>query len=207
MLILPSIGAKGIYELAVPFQAQLAVNTPYTCVAIRKTEDVQAEGVDPYAEYYQPAPFNIGESKYIEDVRKGVCIISLVSDKGQWLHVPSTYILKFPNLNGVNYTNVIIGVSLGAIPDTLNLSAVKTELAAVVTNMLGVASPEVKEVAVSETAVLSNATHDSLEASRQLNIINSSTSNAKYLVEKARADALAIQNALLKQWIKDHQTP
>lgn len=171
--IVPDIGATGIYTLKTPFD-KLIINSvttddvltavTYTCVAVRKVAEVIKNGGDPFSTYY--ASNNIDKSVYTADVAKGLCIVTLLSSAGDYIHVPSTYILSFPKGGGVLYCTYGLGISLRALPVDTDLTALKKRMTDAVTETFGVES-EVKVLTLSNNALVATDYHDRLVAARQ----------------------------------------
>ncbi len=204
MALIPPVGTAGIYKLAEPFQSKLQPNMSYRCDAVRRISDFLEIGIDPYQEFYLANA--ISKETYDQDVVNQVCIVSLVSSGNHWLYVPSTYILAYPDLNGIPYTVMVLGLELGAIPGYKDLSALKQALANLTRDTIGVL-PAVKEVAISATSKLSQADHDALEAARQQNITNTQTDRAKYLALQAQFAALQQQYNELEAFVRNNMTP
>lgn len=173
LFILPSIGAAGVYTLAAPFNTALTPKVSYTCLSIRTLHDIIAEGNDPFALYYNLN--GLSETVYQSDLASNVSIVGLQSGSGDWVYVPSSYISAYPDGNGVPYTAMMIGVSLGAIPDSIDLGPLQTEIQNIVLSVLGV-NAATNAVAVSKTQLVDNATDASVEAIRRSRItLNLST--------------------------------
>lgn len=199
--LIPSIGAKGIYRLLPPYDT-LVKDIAYTCVAVRRLQDFVTIGRDPKGLYYDP--HGIDESIWLRDSSNPeVCIVSLVSDSGQWIYVPSTYILSFPNLNGIPYTVRVLGISLGAIPDSLDLSNLYTNMTNLIRDTIGVES-EVRSVVISDTKLIPKVDHDALEVARADLIQGSQTERAKVLDLERQNSVLRDTNQALEQYIRDH---
>lgn len=198
--LIPFIGSVGKFELIAPFNNDLHPNSLYTCIATRRFADYTQTGTDPKVLY---------ENKGISDAwttdfnRGDVCIVTLQSSGGHIVNVPSTYIAAYPSAGGVPYTSLVLGISLGALPDGLDLSNLYTSMQNLVRDVIGVTS-EVKSVAVSETTYVSQVDHNALTIARQDAIASSDTDRARALRAE---DALATaQNkiAILEQYIRDH---
>jgi hypothetical protein len=204
MALIPPIGTSGIYKLKAPFDALLQSNTSYRADAARRISDYLELGVDPFEEFYDKN--GLAKEIYDADVTNQVVIVSLVSAAGHWVYVPSTYILSYPDLNGVAYTVMVLGLELGAIPQYMDLSGLKNALSNLCRDTVGVV-PTVKEVAISAVSKLSQADHDALEAGRQALITNTTTDRAKYLALQAQFAALQQQYAALQDYIKTKLPP
>lgn len=189
--LIPGIGAKGLYTLQAPFAAKLLTNTAYSCEAVRKLEDIVAAGEDPQALYYTPNALDA--TKYKADLAAGVCIVSLQAGNGSWVYVPSSFIEQMPNQGGVPYTSLVVAVSLGPVANSTDLSYLKTKLATVVTENIGVAAPEVHVVAVSAVTNISQTEHQTIEAARLANKSENQTDYAKLLAVTAQRDAAYVR--------------
>lgn len=198
-LYLPDIGATGNYTLKTPFNVLVKPQVSYTCKAIRKLSDLIADGLDPFELIYNPV--DILQSIYDQELKDDVCIISLQTGDGEWLHIPNNYIIKFPNMNGIVYRAMMLGISLGALPDTLNLDALKTAMTNLVYDNLGVTSV-VKEVVISVPSIISKVDHDLIETARLSKV--SLTMSDSGLLGKAQndLDKARIQIANLEEFIK-----
>lgn len=201
MALIPPIGTAGIYKLQEPFQAMLQPNMSYRADAVRRLSDFLEVGIDPYEEFYKKN--GLSKETYDQDTLNQVAMVSLVSAGGHWVYVPSTYILAYPDLNGVPYAVTILGLELGAIPTYKDLSGLKNALSNLCRDTVGV-QPQVKEVVVSAVSKLSQADHDALEAARAAMITNTTTDRAKYLQLQAAYAQLQQQVAALEAYIKAH---
>lgn len=190
MQLIPGIGVQGVFTLKTPFDTQLLANTAYQVVAVRKLSDIAAAGGDPQALYY--TPLGISSADYQTDLAAGVVIVSLQAGNGTWLYVPASYILAMPDQGGVPYTSLILGATLGPVPNATDLSYLFTQVAALISDTLGLdpANVSVQSVAISPTQNISAAEHTTLEAARQARITASSTEHAQLLAMTAQRDAL-----------------
>lgn len=173
---IPQIGMQGIYTLLTPFDTLLLPKVAYRCAAVRRLEDIVAAGGDPQADYYTAR--GLDTATYQTDLAAGVCIVSLRAGNGSWVYVPTSYIASMPDQGGIPYTTLALAIKLAAIPDSLDLSYVKSKIQAVVKDNLGVDST-VRTVVISPTTFLSQTEHDTIEAARQANITNSTTDYAQ----------------------------
>jgi len=194
----PPVGASGLFRLASPFEQDLIPGVNYTCIAVRKFADIQKLGIDPYATFY--VPNGLAESIYVTDVANGECIVTLRSNGGAFLYVPTSYILSYPNMGGIPYTAIVLGVSLGAIPNYVDLTAVKVAIANVVHDMFGV-TPQIQQAAISETKNMSIADANAIESARLAEITNNQTDRAMYLAAQAQLTAALAKIQELESYI------
>jgi len=178
--ILPPIGAKGIYELDAPFTTLPTVT--YTCKAIRTFDDIYKLNRDPFADYY--TPLSISQERFELDKANGVCIITLIANDigietdddsaDTIIYVPSSFILKFPDGNNVIYSHIVLSVSLGPLPDYMELSDVRTDIADLVSAKVGVV-PVVSIHKASMSGSMTQADADTAELGRQAGISDMET--------------------------------
>jgi hypothetical protein len=200
--LIPPLGATGLYKLATPYNNLIDANTSYECMATRYLSDIIKLGIDPYSRYYQG--YGVDQSTYNTDLSSGiVAIVSLKDSSGNWYYVPSSYVTSYPNQGGISYTSMILGVPLGAIPDYLDLSSLKSKIESIVHDNLGI-TVVVQEAKVSKSKKITQSDHNSLEAARVANITDNKTDYAKYLEVKAQLAACQVQLAALQQWVAAH---
>lgn len=180
------IGMTGLYVLAAPFNGLLKAGVAYTCVSIRKFEDLIADGVDPKVTYYLGN--GLSQADYDRDYRAGLSILTLQSSDGSVLHVPQYYVVSAPDQGGIPYRVLALGIKLSATPDSMDLSYVKSRIQEVVRDNIGVES-EVQELVISSVLHLSQTEHAALEAARQAKITSSMTDYAQLLEVTRQRDA------------------
>lgn len=188
MAFVPSIGMQGLYSLIAPFAGKLIPNVPYKCTAIRALADIIAQGGDPKAEFYDAN--GLSDADYAADIAAQVVIVTLQHAGLDMLQVPSTYISGFPNMGGVPYTQLLLGVDLGAVPDAMDLEFLKDKVKDVVLESIGVA-PEAHLVAASPTTIVSDVDHAAAQAARQAIVGEVRTDRAKFLEAQAQSVVLA----------------
>lgn len=193
------IGAKGLFTLEAPYNALMPTQIVYSVEGIRKISDIVASGLDPFVEYYTPN--GITQAAYDLDVAADVSIVSLMSTGGDWLYIPSTAIVSYPDINGVSYTAMMLGISLGALPDNASLAPLKTAISNMVKDYLGV-TPTIKEIAVSGSSLISYADHATIETARAgVKIINASDA-AKLIDMTAKYNVLLTRVTQLEAYAK-----
>lgn len=190
----PPLNAKGVYTVTMPFQ--LHANTLYTCKAIRSFADLIDLGVDILASYY--APVGLTKTEVDADAAAGANIITLMSATAPTVHVPDTYISGFPQMGNVAYKTVVLALTLGPIPDSLNLTFVKSEIATAASSAIGIV-PTITEFLAPTTGVMSQAQADVAETARQAAITTRTTDYGKLLALQAQYAALQQQYAAMEQ--------
>lgn len=161
--IIPSVGMEGYFTLKTPFDSKLIANEKYTCMAVRYIGDYLANNEDVYTTVY--AENGLSQTDYDNDVLANVLIVSLKSVTGQWIYLPNTYMLGFPITNGIQYHNVMIGIALGAIPTTKDLTGLLAELKDQVYDGLGIEA-ELKTVQMSKPILVTYENHTQIEQVR-----------------------------------------
>lgn len=204
MSLTPPINVTGLYSLGNPFNQAVTPSTPYTCIAVRKFADIIRKGEVPYDTYY--LPWQLTQADYQRDFAANECIVTLRSAAGQFIYVPTSYILSFPNQSGVKYTALALVVELGAIADTTDLTAVRSQISTAVRNVFGI-MPTIQQVAYSDSVLKSATDHAAIEAARIAAITDNQTDYAKY--QQALATVLAQSQKIqqLEAYIKANLPP
>ena len=187
----PPLNARGIYTLAAPFPD--ITTKIYECTAIRSLRDYLDLGKSAWDEVYNPA--GLLEADYAADTAAKANIVTLTSPNNETIHVPDTYITKYPDLEYVQYANIVVSASLGAVPDELDLSLMQAEIAGAISDVIGV-EPVVRIHAYASAGVVSMAQHAINEASRTAAVTNRST-------ERARRIALQAELVAAQQRVTD----
>lgn len=157
---IPPLKVKGIFELVSPWAAD--PSKLYTCMALRKFEEIENDGVDIVALYYEP--FGLEESDYQESITAGAVLVTLLSSDDEYIYVPSNYIASFPTVGNINYQYTVLSVPL-FIPDSLQLDALVADIVDVTKQVTGV-DVSVKTNTLASTTIVSAAQHDAFEAAR-----------------------------------------
>lgn len=197
---LPDIGSVGLFTLKTPYDTLIKPNVPYRCKSLRLLSECIADGLDPFSFYYES--MGLSKEDFNLDLENDESIVSLQTDNGEWLYIPSSYILKFPNMNGVVYRALMMGISLGALPDTMKLDALKTSISNLVQDTIGI-TPTIKEIVVSVPAIVSEADHQMIETARLAKVTKDKSDAA--LLNKANLDLARAQAKIveLENYIKN----
>lgn len=190
----PPLNAKGVYTVNQPFQ--LVASTLYSCKAIRSYADLIDSGVDVYNVYY--VPNGLTQQQYQADLTAGANIITLMSDTSPTVHVPDTYIVAFPSMDNIPYSEVIMALSLGPLPDALDLSFAQQQIADAASNSIGV-EPTVQIFLVPTTGVMTSEESAAAETARQAAITNRTTDYAALLAAQQDLATLQSKYATLSQ--------
>lgn len=194
----PPIQATGRYVLKPPFVARDDI--VYTCIAIRKFKDIIELGIDVFKEYYEP--MGLTQLEYRADDRAGATIVTLSNPDGEFIYVPDTYILSYPNMGDVNYSRVILSIDLGPLADHIPLDFLQSEVSGLVSDTIGLEN-EVKIHKAPSRDAISPEQHEIIEVARVSAITNRRTARANYLEEKAKNQRLTEQVQLLTQILID----
>ena len=191
-IVLPTVGAKGYFKLSAPFNSDILEGQPYTCRSVRTIDEYFSNGESPKETIY--APKGLPDLEFDQDFQEGNPIVGLETDGGHWVYVPSRYISGFPDVSGVAYHGLSLVVSLPALPVSRDLTSLKADIAAVVTNHLGIA-PLVNEVITSKPVLVPVDDHVVLMAQREATRLSSVDSIATM-------EFLRQQNAILAQQVQ-----
>lgn len=206
----PPIGARGRYILTLPWFAN--PSKLYTCIAIRSLADIYKSGLDAYTVFYKTMGLIDGETFgtvpfifSVEALRKPN-IISLRADDGETIYVPDNFIQSFPNMGEVKYNHMVLSLSLGPIPDYVNLDAVKSAIADAVRDNVGV-TPTIREHVAPSTDNPTAEQHEALEIARTAAISHSLTDRVLALAHAAESAAKQLTINDLVGMLKAHNVP
>lgn len=199
--LLPAIGASGNWKLKAPYDAQYIAGLAYSCRAINKLSAVVTLGLDAKAEYYDKN--GLSQEIYDDHVAKDISILTLVSSAGNYIFVPAPYVDGWPTNDAVPYVVMGMLINLGALPNTIDPTFLKTKVENVILANLG-HQPEIEFVTLSEVTNKSWDDHTSLENARQSALEDSSTDyvrrvNAEEELLQARAQIQALQQYIIDQ--------
>lgn len=168
--LIPTIGTTGIYKLNEPYASKIDPNIEYTCISTVNLSGMIAMGLNPKADIYLANGDT--EENYNIDLELNRVIITLQSGKGDIVSVPNSSLIGMPDSNGINYLNIVLGISLSIIPEYLDLTDIKNTIKNEVFNKLGVES-DVYEAVVGGSIMITHDKHELIETSREFNINNS----------------------------------
>lgn len=201
MLIIPTIGASGYYQLRVPMDALMVPNARYTCKAIRKLSDYIANNEDPKKDIY--LAYSLPEAEYDQDIAVDMSIVSLQSDQGHWLYVPARYLIDQPVTNGIPYRAITIAASLPSMPVDRDLTFLQNEVSNLIMDSLGVV-PEVGFVETSRVVLVSREKHDLVQTERNVVSGGRVTDRSRYQNLLIQHQAALDKITALEDYIKTH---
>lgn len=161
----PSINATGAYRVATPFTVD--ESAIYVAEAIDGFNALESRGIDVYAEFYQP--HSIPQSRFNEDKAADINIITLISNTAATVFVPSSYITSFPNTGTIGYSQLIVSLDMGLLPDNLNMDSIFADVAQRIAANTGV-TVNVQLHSLVTTDVVDYDKHQLLEAARLANL-------------------------------------
>jgi len=197
--ILPVLGSQGTYELLPPFDTKITPEEIYTCKAIRSISEYISYNQDAKKEVYDY--YGLSDEDFEEDVKNDIQIISLQNDDGVWLYVPSRFISKYPDANGIPYKQIAIVTKLPALKSDRDLSFLITDIDNLVKDSLGVSS-NVSIVELSRTISVVKELSIQMEAERSLLTSGKSTDRSRYISLKNELESLLERIKKLEEYIK-----
>lgn len=199
-----TVGMKGVVIATAPFDTYINPRLIHECIGVETINGLLAKGDDPFTDIYEPV--GLTEDQFNTDSDAGVRIVTLQSAIGEILFVPEVYIEAIPDANGVPYRIAMLGISLSAIPDDMDITDLKTEISDMVFNYIGVRS-EIKEVMYGEPSILTQEEHTAVEAARVSNITNNVSSRLRVTQLETMVSDLTLKIQALENYIKDNLPP
>jgi hypothetical protein len=94
--MLPVIGSKGLWSITAPFNGGVNTSLFYECTGIQRLSVIASNGDDPYELYYQPHGLTVSDADTA--ISNGVYLVTLQSDDGIELNIPSDYLADTPDM-------------------------------------------------------------------------------------------------------------
>lgn len=200
--VIPTVGSSGYFKLQTPFDTVILENELYTCQAIRRVSEYLANNEDIKTDIYDK--YQLGDEVYQQHVAEDMFIISLQAQIGQWVYVPVSHILAFPEVNGIPYRTVMVGISLPAFPADKDFSALFEDLQNLITDRLGTGAV-IRLGETSKTLLVTREKHEQITIERNTVISGNVTDRSRYMKLLQDHQDILTQNAALSQWIADNQ--
>lgn len=181
----PDMYVVGKWSVRAPWT--ISSTTTYTCIAIRSFDDLYGKGEDVYNTYYVPYGCTDGVTvdgmpfKFETERLRLPNIVTLQDANGSLYYVPDTFITSYPDETEVPYSQRVISVALGPLPDTLDITNIISEISDIVKSRLGIESPVVQENVASVTSNPSYEEYLTMERVRK-SAITANTSVREQLV-------------------------
>ena len=196
---IPTVGSKGVYKLAAPFDQLMAVGEYYICKSVRKISEILANNDDPEKLVY--TRYSLDQEIYTQHKTEDMEIVYLQSEKGHWLYVPASFIQEFPDPNGVIYRAVGISVLLPAIPVSYQLDQLKTEITGVVKDITGLRCT-IKQTFTSRPLAVPVEKHEATQQTRAIERALSPDIYSRYRKLQLENDILVAKVQALEQHIR-----
>ncbi len=197
----PTVNTSGKYKVRLPWR--INENSILTCLAVRSFDDIYNKNEDVYEVYYERygltngldvngQPFDFEKERLLLPN-----IITLVDAAGGIYYVPDTFITSMPTQSDIPYSERIMSVSLGPMPDALEIDNIVTEVMELIKSKTGMTNVNIVQHSL---ALLDNPTYDEHLAMERVR--KASLANAKSVFEElAKANAeIARQNALIAKY-------
>lgn len=208
-MAVPSLGLTGRFTLLEPFY-RAKPEVIYTVIALRDFTDIYSSGRDVYKDYYEKMGLTNGvlvngvSFDFKTETDKKPIIVTLAGSDGTQIHVPSTFILSFPQMTDVKYSRLVLSIDLGALPDYVPVESILADIKDIVNTRFGVKS----EVLINRAPVLSQPTaqeHEVLEASRIGSIRVATNNYFELLKAKSTIDALQVKLKAMTKVLRDNK--
>lgn len=197
----PALNSHGRFVVSEPYNQNIKASAIYTCIALRKFDDLVELGEDIYKRYYQPLGLPV--SRYQQDVAANVIIVSLMDTAGNVLYVPDSFVVSFPNQGDEAYNHVVVSCSLGPIPKYVDVAFLEQQIAAAASELIGV-EPKTFVDSIDMLDAVTPIQHETLEAARLSRIETRVTDRAKVVALTAQNAALQEQINVMKQYLIDN---
>lgn len=199
--IIPPIETVGTWKVKLPYTVKSQL--PYWLIAIRMFEDITRLGQDVYKTYYEPyikegelIPGTSETFKFQTEIDNGARILTIKSEAGETLYIPSTFISEYPNTDITIYRPMIISLNIGLFRDGMDYSILVQSLEDTAMANVGVDAVQAIVHAGPSTSGLTTTQMEAIELARQNKMVNTETNIEKVI-------RLETENAQLRGTITD----
>lgn len=152
--LLPPINTKGVFIFHPPYGDDLDINKKeYEVVEIRKLKALYDDGLDPLNSIY--IKNGLTKEDFADDLEKEVPIVTLAMDNERYIYVPADKIKEIPAIVGYTATERLLTLSLGLVPDNINLDLLYENIAMLVHDTISI-KPDVTEHPGGPTVLMSD---------------------------------------------------
>lgn len=182
----PELDVEGKFTLTAPYSVNS--NLLYKCIAIRSFEDCEYDKEDVYQKYYKGRGLIDGDDgfSFKNERLSGVKILTLRGQDGSYVNVPTSYVASFPALSEEKYHHLVLSCSLGALPESFDITAVVEQLQDTVVALTGVLDAKVTLHAAPSSGNPTQDQHEAMEQTRKGHITTNkslSQTNAEHVTE------------------------
>jgi hypothetical protein len=197
----PSMGITGLWTLNAPYSNLVLSTIQYKCIGTTSVAGAVSSGQDPLNTVYLANGDT--QASYNTDLANDDYLITITSGPDDIVVFPRSALAGGPQSNGVVYHNTFMGISLSALPTTLDLTVLAQAIEALVLNQVGVHS-EVTFATVGAATILNSDQATAVEAARQANITAPNAPLYENATLRALVAAQATKIALLSTYITQH---
>ena len=134
--VLPSIGSKGVFTFAPPFDSKIDNKAEYTVSSMELLSSIFNDGRKPFDLIYKP--IELTEEDYNNDIKDNVFIVGFTSAGCETFFVPSNRIKSAPKTDGYTFVGKALVLNLGNVPIDLDLSTLKSILTDTLYDAVGI---------------------------------------------------------------------
>jgi hypothetical protein len=197
MAILPQIGSTGVFRVRHPFDTIVNPTGVYECSGIRLISELLSYTDSVVDKYYYT--YGLTKDDYERD-RDAVESIVTLKNGNDYIYIPSSYIISFPDVTGIPYHVITLAVTLGAIPVGADLSTITDKISNLLTDTNGVV-PVIVPVETSQVQYVSYDEDKLIKAKRAALISDRLTDTAKSRVNQELYEATIIKLRELENFI------
>lgn len=138
MTLTPPIGTIGTFTFTPPFDTLINGDQEFKVTAVRNLLELENSGEKPFDTIYKPV--KLTEAEFKSDLDNGVPVVVFVTTGEEYFYVPANRILSIPKISGIKYQEMVLAISLGNIPLTMDLETIKDIIINDVQSAIGIES-------------------------------------------------------------------
>lgn len=184
-------------EFLQPFGSYTS-NKPMSCEAIETIDEAISGGKNIYSIVYVKHGI---ESKYVQDLDSDIRIFTFTNSVGAHFYVPEGYIKKSSDPEGVIYSDTVVSVNMGLMPDDYGYDSIRMILSEEIKRETGVVTTDIRVSKISAGKFLDNSQSNQLLLSRLAISDSSSGVYGENAILKAKLCAAIERTRALEEYI------
>ena len=197
----PSIGMKGLYEVAAPYGALLTPYKEYECTGVNSLSEELRNGEDPLNNIYLKS----GDSavNYNNDIVVDMPIVTLTSAYGDSVKFPLRVLVKPPMTDTTAWHTTAITAVLSALPVDYDLTAAVAVIKERLSGIFGINAPNVYVSTIGTPSLLKKSDAEKITMARQAAIDDYKSDRVRLNVALKENLEMRKRIAYLEKYVRD----
>jgi len=164
-IVRPNINTVGSFNVASPYDSIVNNLEEYKVESIRSLQEMIDGNENPLDTVYVDVGRTEEDMKH--DIQNGVMIVVMVDSSGGYAYIPETKFLSAPDTTGIRYQEKVLGINLGLLETSMDLTSLKSDILAMISDRIGIEA-NAQEVEKSAILRIPKDKHNYIQQNREL---------------------------------------